>query len=203
MPEGEAGTARHHPSHGDVPRTSRRLLLALAALAGSVGFLPGLPGFSPREQPQQRTLGVVLLVSTLWVTEALPVYVSALAVPPLVVLFGCLRADCIIPGLHLAASAAAAAGNNTTIAPKSAFLVPAQLCADVARIANSSAVAAHAAAGFVLMPPRDAAATIVGAMWSPVILLFLAGFVIAATLDKHRISQRFIERMVARVGDVC
>ena len=42
--------------------------------------------FEEEEQPAQRTLALLLVISTLWATDALPPFVTALLVPPLVVL---------------------------------------------------------------------------------------------------------------------
>ena len=59
-------------------------VLAIATLAAVTWFAP-IPGLAPEAQ---RALVLLVIVTGLWVTESLPVAVTALFVPPLALLFG-------------------------------------------------------------------------------------------------------------------
>lgn len=56
---------------------------------------------SDEQQPAQRTLALLLVISTLWATEALPPFVTALLVPPLVVVLRVLPVpEAYVEGAH-------------------------------------------------------------------------------------------------------
>ena len=154
------------------PRFKQVLSFAVAGSALGLGYVP-LSAFTAAEQPQQRTFGVVVCISTLWVSAPVPAFVTALLVPVLVVVTGCLRAD--------VCDGSASAGD---------YVAPIQICGENRTQAHPDS---GAGAGFVLMTRRQAALTICSSMWQPIVLLFLSGFVIAAAIDKHRISQRLIK----------
>lgn len=61
----------------------RAVLLAIAA-AWLIGVLP----IAGLDTPAQRTLSILVLVAVLWLTEALPAWVSALLIPALATLLG-------------------------------------------------------------------------------------------------------------------
>jgi phosphate transporter len=107
--------------------------------------------FAPiMESPvEQNCLALVVLVSLLWATEAIPLFVTSLLVPFLVVVLRVVRSEAE-PHRRLEAKAAAT--------------------------------------------------YIFGAMWSPVIMLLLGGFTIAAALSKHNIAKMMATFVLSKAG---
>ena len=153
-------------------KTRRRLLcIAIAAGLGFCGATLPL-GFKAVDAPAQRMLGVLVVVSTLWATEALPTYVTALLVPVFVVTFKTMKMP---DGKKGGAD----------------ILVPNKFCraAELAKVIPGA-----------VMEPAAAASTVVAAMFDPIVLLFLAGFTMAAALDKYKLNQRLVATLLARAG---
>jgi len=107
--------------------------------------------FAPiMESPvEQNCLALVVLVSLLWATEAIPLFVTSLLVPFLVVVLRVVRSE-----------------------------------AEPHRRLESKAAATY----------------IFGAMWSPVIMLLLGGFTIAAALSKHNIAKMMATFVLSKAG---
>jgi phosphate transporter len=107
--------------------------------------------FAPiMESPvEQNCLALVILVSLLWATEAIPLFVTSLLVPFLVVVLRVVRSE-----------------------------------AEPHRRLESKAAATY----------------IFGAMWSPVIMLLLGGFTIAAALSKHNIAKMMATFVLSKAG---
>ncbi|KAH0189542.1 SPX domain-containing protein, partial [Aureobasidium melanogenum] len=107
--------------------------------------------FAPiMESPvEQNCLALVVLVSLLWATEAIPLFVTSLLVPFLVV---------------------------------------------VLRVVRSEAEPHHR------LGSKAAATFIFSAMWSPVIMLLLGGFTIAAALSKHNIAKMMATFVLSKAG---
>ncbi|KAF2405030.1 SPX domain-containing protein [Trichodelitschia bisporula] len=102
------------------------------------------------EQPeQQNCLAMVVFVSLLWATEAIPLFVTSLLVPFLVVVLQVVRAD-EKPHARLDAKAATS--------------------------------------------------YIFSAMWTPVIMLLLGGFTIAAALSKYNIAKMMATFVLSKAG---
>ncbi|KAI9695187.1 MAG: low-affinity phosphate transporter [Bogoriella megaspora] len=98
---------------------------------------------------QQNCLAMVVFVSLLWATEAIPLFVTSLLVPFLVVILRVVRSD----------------------SPPHTRL------------------------------PSDAAASYVfAAMWTPVIMLLLGGFTIAAALSKYNIAKLMATFVLSKAG---
>ncbi|KAJ2161206.1 low-affinity phosphate transporter [Coemansia sp. RSA 552] len=98
---------------------------------------------------QQRCWAMLIFVSLLWATEALPLHVTALLVPLLTVMLGVMRSP-----------------------------------------AKSHA---HLGAG-------DAAKAVFSAMFSPVIMLLLGGFALAAALSKHDVARIVASWILSKAG---
>ncbi|KAJ1969742.1 low-affinity phosphate transporter [Dispira parvispora] len=98
---------------------------------------------------EQNCLALLIYVSLLWATEALPLFVTALLVPLLTVLLRVLQSD----------------GPD-----------PQRLSA------------------------RDTAETIFGAMFTPVVMLLLGGFAIAAAVSKHNIAKTVASLALSLAG---
>ncbi|KAJ5084711.1 hypothetical protein NUU61_009290 [Penicillium alfredii] len=102
------------------------------------------------DSPEQNNcLAMLVLVSILWATEAIPLFVTSLLIPFLVVVLGIMRSD----GKH-----------------------PERL------------------------GPKDATAKVFSAMWTPVIMLLLGGFTIAAALSKYDIARRMAMLVLSKAG---
>lgn len=120
-------------------------LVALVGLFFALLYAPILPD----EPAQQNCLAMLVFVSLLWATEAIPLFVTSLMVPFLCV---------------------------------------------VLRVARSD------------QPPhdrlrsKDAAAFIFASMWTPVIMLLLGGFTLAAALSKCRIDKRIATFVLSKAG---
>lgn len=102
------------------------------------------------EKPeQQNCLAMVIFVSLLWATEAIPLFVTSLLVPFLVVILRVVRTD---------------------------------------------------QAPHVRLDSKPAASYIFGAMWTPVIMLLLGGFTIAAALSKYNIAKMMATFVLSKAG---
>ncbi|RPA86965.1 SPX-domain-containing protein [Ascobolus immersus RN42] len=97
---------------------------------------------------QQNCFAILVFVSLLWATEIIPLFVTSMLVPFLVVVFRVLRDD----------------------------------------------------VSKVRLEPKDASKTIFAAMWTPVIMLLLGGFTIAAALSKYDIAKLFATTILNKAG---
>lgn len=98
---------------------------------------------------QQNCLALLILVSLLWATEAIPLFVTSLLVPFLVVLLRIVRSD---------------------------------------------------KPGHVRLDAPAATAYIFAAMWTPVIMLLLGGFAIAAALSKYQVAKLMATWVLSKAG---
>ncbi|KAF1345455.1 SPX domain-containing protein [Delphinella strobiligena] len=98
---------------------------------------------------QQNCLALVVFVSLLWATEAIPLFVTSLLVPFLVVVLRVVRSD-----------------------------------AEPHRRLDSKAAASY----------------VFSAMWTPVIMLLLGGFTIAAALSKYNIAKMMATFVLSKAG---
>ncbi|KAF2834171.1 SPX-domain-containing protein [Patellaria atrata CBS 101060] len=98
---------------------------------------------------QQNCLAMVVFVSLLWATEAIPLFVTSMAVPFLVVVLRVVRSD--------------QKPHNR-------------------------------------LDSKRAASYIFGAMWTPVIMLLLGGFTIAAALSKYNIAKMMATFVLSKAG---
>ncbi|CAK7230351.1 low-affinity phosphate transporter [Sporothrix curviconia] len=123
-------------------------MLTLLAIVGiffvllSSPILPGLP-------EQQNCLAMLVFVSLLWATEAIPLFVTSLMVPFLCVVLRVARTD-------------------------------------------------HRP--YERLGSKDAAAFIFASMWTPVIMLLLGGFTLAAAISKCRIDKRIATFVLSKAG---
>lgn len=97
---------------------------------------------------QQNCLALVVLVSLLWATEAIPLFVTSLLVPFLVVVLGVARDEVLDRRLD----------------------------------------------------SKHAASYVFSAMWTPVIMLLLGGFTIAAALSKYNIAKMMATFVLSKAG---
>lgn len=103
------------------------------------------------EKPeQQNCLAMLVLVSLLWATETIPLFVTSLLVPFLVVVLKVMLSDDEQPRHRLS--------------------------------------------------PSDAAPVIFAAMWTPVIMLLLGGFTVAAALSKHHVAKMAATFVLSKAG---
>ncbi|GAM86279.1 hypothetical protein ANO11243_042910 [Dothideomycetidae sp. 11243] len=102
-----------------------------------------------KKPEQQNCLALVVFVSLLWATEAIPLFVTSLLVPFLVV---------------------------------------------VLRVARSDAKPHHR------LESKPAATYVFAAMWTPVIMLLLGGFTIAAALSKYNIAKMMATFVLSKAG---
>ncbi|KAK4040461.1 SPX domain-containing protein [Parachaetomium inaequale] len=115
-----------------------------------VGLFFGLIHVPIMEKPeQQNCLAMLVLVSLLWATEALPLFVTSLTIPFLCVVMRVFR----------------------------------------------DKDAPHARLG-----SKDATAAVFAAMWTPVIMLLLGGFTLAAALSKCGIDKRIATFVLSKAG---
>ncbi|TKA32914.1 hypothetical protein B0A50_01140 [Salinomyces thailandicus] len=117
------------------------LCLAVFAVLLGVRFM--------EDDAQQNCLAMVILVSALWATEAIPLFVTSLLVPFLVVLLNVAKSD----------------------QPPHARL-----------------------------DSKQAARYVFAAMWTPVIMLLLGGFTIAAALSKYNIAKMMATFVLSKAG---
>ena len=102
-----------------------------------------------KKPEQQNCLAMLLFVSLLWATEVIPLFVTSLLVPFLVVVLRVMRSE-DRPGHRLSS--------------------------------------------------KDAASTVFAAMWTPVIMLLLGGFTIAAALSKYHIAKMMATFVLSKAG---
>ncbi|KAJ5219231.1 uncharacterized protein N7498_001330 [Penicillium cinerascens] len=98
---------------------------------------------------QQNCLAMLVLVSILWATEAIPLFVTSLLIPFLVVVLGIMRSE----------------------------------------------DKPHKRLG-----PKEATSVVFASMWTPVIMLLLGGFTIAAALSKYDIARRMAILVLSKAG---
>ncbi|BCS18750.1 putative plasma membrane phosphate transporter Pho87 [Aspergillus puulaauensis] len=98
---------------------------------------------------QQNCLAMLIFVSLLWATEVIPLFVTSLLVPFLVVLLGIMKSD---------------------------------------------------EKPYKRLGPKEATTVAFGSMWTPVIMLLLGGFTIAAALSKHDIARRMAMFVLSKAG---
>ncbi|KAL4928594.1 putative plasma membrane phosphate transporter Pho87 [Aspergillus undulatus] len=102
------------------------------------------------EKPeQQNCLAMLVFVSLLWATEVIPLFVTSLLIPFLVVLLGIMKSD---------------------------------------------------EKPYKRLGPKEATTVAFGAMWTPVIMLLLGGFTIAAALSKYDIARRMAMFVLSKAG---
>ncbi|KAF2005123.1 SPX-domain-containing protein [Amniculicola lignicola CBS 123094] len=101
-----------------------------------------------KKPEQQNCLALVIFVSLLWATEAIPLFVTSLLVPFLAVTLQVVRSD--TTGQRL--------------------------------------------------PTKQAASYVFAAMWTPVIMLLLGGFTIAAALSKYNIAKMMATFVLSKAG---
>ncbi|KAI5791601.1 SPX domain-containing protein [Peziza echinospora] len=120
------------------------VLLACLATFGLILSVPIM-----KRPEQQNCLAMLVFVSLLWATEVIPLFVTSLLIPFLVVLLGVVRAD----------------------------------------------TKPH-----VRLDPKASAKYIFAAMWTPVIMLLLGGFAIAAALSKYDIAKMMATFVLSKAG---
>ncbi|RDW70597.1 putative plasma membrane phosphate transporter Pho87 [Aspergillus mulundensis] len=102
------------------------------------------------EKPeQQNCLAMLVFVSLLWATEVIPLFVTSLLIPFLVVLLGIMKSD---------------------------------------------------QKPYNRLGPKEATGVVFSAMWTPVIMLLLGGFTIAAALSKYDIARRMALFVLSKAG---
>ncbi|KAL1992672.1 hypothetical protein VTN49DRAFT_4704 [Thermomyces lanuginosus] len=124
--------------------------LSFLSLVGMVilfGILLSVPIMEKPEQ--QNCLAMVVFVSLLWATEVIPLFVTSLLIPFLVVVLKILRSD---------------------------------------------------DPPYERLDPQDATKEVLASMWTPVIMLLLGGFTIAAALSKYDIARRMATFVLSRAG---
>ncbi|KAJ5929070.1 hypothetical protein N7454_006918 [Penicillium verhagenii] len=124
--------------------------LSFGTLVLSFAVFGALLSVKVMETPeQQNCLAMLVLVSILWSTEAIPLFVTSLLIPFLVVVLGIMRSE----------------------------------------------DKPHKRLG-----PKEATSVVFGAMWTPVIMLLLGGFTIAAALSKYDIARRMAMFVLSKAG---
>ncbi|KAJ5654515.1 transporter [Penicillium lividum] len=124
--------------------------LSFGTLVFSFAVFGALLSLQVMETPeQQNCLAMLVLVSILWSTEAIPLFVTSLLIPFLVVVLGIMRSE----------------------------------------------DKPHKRLG-----PKEATSVVFGAMWTPVIMLLLGGFTIAAALSKYDIARRMAMFVLSKAG---
>lgn len=120
-------------------------LVAIVGIFFILLYAPILPG----QPEQQNCLAMLVFVSLLWATEAIPLFVTSLMVPFLCVVLRVARTD----------------------------YKP-----------------------YERLSSKDAAAFIFASMWTPVIMLLLGGFTLAAAISKCRIDKRIATFVLSKAG---
>ncbi|KAJ5308835.1 hypothetical protein N7508_004214 [Penicillium antarcticum] len=124
--------------------------LSFGTLVLSVAVFGAMLSLQIMETPeQQNCLAMLVLVSILWATEAIPLFVTSLLIPFLVVTLGIMRSD----------------------------------------------DKPHKRLG-----PKESVGMVFSAMWTPVIMLLLGGFTIAAALSKYDIARRMAMFVLSKAG---
>ncbi|KAL4806849.1 SPX-domain-containing protein [Aspergillus unguis] len=119
----------------------------LVVVIGVFGVLLSVPIMEKPEQ--QNCLAMLVFVSLLWATEVIPLFVTSLLIPFLVVMLGIMKSD---------------------------------------------------EKPYKRLGPKEATTVAFGAMWTPVIMLLLGGFTIAAALSKHDIARRMALFVLSKAG---
>ncbi|KAK4957863.1 low-affinity phosphate transporter [Elasticomyces elasticus] len=120
------------------------ILLGIIAVFFVLLFVPIMD-----KPEQQNCLAMVVFVSLLWATEAIPLFVTSLLVPFLVVVLRVVRSD---------------------------------------------------AKPYRRLESKAAASYVFAAMWTPVIMLLLGGFTIAAALSKYNIAKMMATFVLSKAG---
>lgn len=120
---------------------------ALLAILTIFSILLSVPILNKPEQ--QNCLAMLVLVSLLWATEVIPLFVTSLLIPFLVVVLGIMRS------------------------PEKPYK---------------------------RLDPKEASGVVFAAMWTPVIMLLLGGFTIAAALSKYDIARRMATFVLSKAG---
>ncbi|KAJ5617911.1 hypothetical protein N7537_003025 [Penicillium hordei] len=124
--------------------------LSFGTLVFSIALFGAMLSVNVMETPEeQNCLAMLILVSILWATEAIPLFVTSLLIPFLVVTLGIMRSDDEIP---------------------------------------------------VRLGPKESVGKVFAAMWTPVIMLLLGGFSIAAALSKYDIARRMAMFVLSKAG---
>ncbi|KAJ6119369.1 transporter [Penicillium sp. IBT 18751x] len=124
--------------------------LSFGTLIFSISVFAALLSLQIMETPeQQNCLAMLVLVSILWATEAIPLFVTSLLIPFLVVVLGIMRSE----------------------------------------------DKPHKRLG-----PKEATSVVFASMWTPVIMLLLGGFTIAAALSKYDIARRMAMFVLSKAG---
>ncbi|KAJ5400841.1 hypothetical protein N7465_011330 [Penicillium sp. CMV-2018d] len=124
--------------------------LSFGTLVFSIALFVAMLSVNVMETPEeQNCLAMLVLVSILWATEAIPLFVTSLLIPFLVVTLGIMRSDDESP---------------------------------------------------VRLGPKESVGKVFAAMWTPVIMLLLGGFSIAAALSKYDIARRMAMFVLSKAG---
>ncbi|KAJ5170265.1 Sodium/sulfate symporter [Penicillium coprophilum] len=124
--------------------------LSFGTLIFSIAIFGALLSVKIMDTPEeQNCLAMLVLVSILWATEAIPLFVTSLLIPFLVVTLGIMRSD-DEPQTRLG--------------------------------------------------PKESVGKVFAAMWTPVIMLLLGGFSIAAALSKYDIARRMAMFVLSKAG---
>ncbi|KXG53597.1 Sodium/sulfate symporter [Penicillium griseofulvum] len=124
--------------------------LSFGTLVFSIAIFGALLSVNIMDTPEeQNCLAMLVLVSILWATEAIPLFVTSLLIPFLVVTLGIMRSD------------------------------------DEAQ---------------TRLGPKESVGKVFAAMWTPVIMLLLGGFSIAAALSKYDIARRMAMFVLSKAG---
>ncbi|KAJ5696768.1 hypothetical protein N7536_007180 [Penicillium majusculum] len=124
--------------------------LSFGTLVFSIALFGAMLSVNVMETPEeQNCLAMLVLVSILWATEAIPLFVTSLLIPFLVVTLGIMRSDEEVP---------------------------------------------------VRLGPKESVGKVFAAMWTPVIMLLLGGFSIAAALSKYDIARRMAMFVLSKAG---
>ncbi|KAJ5543429.1 hypothetical protein N7461_009432 [Penicillium sp. DV-2018c] len=124
--------------------------LSFGTLVFSIAVFGAMLSLNIMETPEeQNCLAMLVLVSVLWATEAIPLFVTSLLIPFLVVTLGIMRSDDETP---------------------------------------------------IRLGPKESVGKVFAAMWTPVIMLLLGGFTIAAALSKYDIARRMAMFVLSKAG---
>lgn len=135
---------------GRIPFPMWLCSLSFGTLTISLALFGALLSVQMMETPeQQNCLAMLVLVSILWATEAIPLFVTSLLIPFLVVILGIMRSE----------------------------------------------EKPHKRLG-----PKEATSVVFASMWTPVIMLLLGGFTIAAALSKYDIARRMAMFVLSKAG---
>lgn len=183
----------------DVSTCRPRLPGALRRRAHKPGACADTPTF--REPEKRNCLALLAFTSLLWCTEALPLYVTSMLVPLLVVVLRVLVDGSQHPPQRLSCKQAAPHifhAMNSQVRLRSscpALGHPAVLEWPAELMLAASGLQHAGAGGFSLL-----GACINGHVLIQVIMLLLGGFTIAAALSKHAIAKILASWVLSKVG---